>query len=303
MSDLISSITSFSLAGSLVFRVTYQIFISTDDTGSSFVDVTTLFPPMEIVTLRAEDPISFQADTLEIIAADIGDRLLNNKSIVKGNWLKLTIHIWNRDYTGSHVAKDFGSFQIDRIKQQGPITQISIYGTSVPINSQIKLTVKNAQFFTSDLETLATKVATENGLKPVFDIPDNRNVTLGSIQQWNESDLTYLSRLCVEHGLAMKIRDRKLIIFDEQTYEFHAPIYTIDCSKPGWGINLEHFDLDSQSQDIYSVATVSYDPTGSGEKVVGTATAPTDSGSKESYNIYSNPYPPPTSEAEEGVEQ
>src|SRR5260221_12206505 len=101
MSDL-SSVTGFSLAAALVFRVTYQIFISTDDTGSSFVDVTTLFPPMVIVTLRAEDPISFQADTLEIIAADIGDRLLNNKSIVKGNWLKITIHIWIRDYTGSH---------------------------------------------------------------------------------------------------------------------------------------------------------------------------------------------------------
>src|SRR5258708_12141972 len=132
MSDLISSITSFSLAGSLVFRVTYQIFISTDDTGSSFVDVTTLFPPMEIVTLRAEDPISFQADTLEIIAADIGDRLLNNKSIVKGNWLKLTIHIWNRDYTGNHVPKNFVSFKINQIKQQTPITQITFHRTTLP---------------------------------------------------------------------------------------------------------------------------------------------------------------------------
>src|SRR5258708_4639434 len=221
MSDLISSITSFSLAGSLVFRVTYQILMSTDDTGSSFVDVTTLFPLMEIVTLRAEDPISFQADTLEIIGADIGDRLLNSKNIVKGNWVKLTIHIWNRDYIGSHVAKDFGSYQIDRIRQQGPPTQISIYGTSVPINSQIKLTVQNKQFFASDLKSLATKVATENGLTPVLDFPDNRNPTLGSIQQWNESDLTYLSRLCVSNGLAMKIRDRQLILFDEQTYEFH----------------------------------------------------------------------------------
>src|SRR5260221_13672041 len=108
MPNPISAITAFGsspLSGAAVFHTTFQILISTDETGTTMQDVTTLFPPLELLHFRYEDHIPFQADNLELIVSHIADRVINSAQIVQGFWLQIIIHQWNKEYPGTHTAK------------------------------------------------------------------------------------------------------------------------------------------------------------------------------------------------------
>jgi uncharacterized protein len=282
-----------SLSGALAFNNTFTILMGADK--ASLVDVTKLFPPMTLVSIHYSDPISFQADTLDLILPDIGDQIISSSKIKKGIWLSVKIDQFNRDFPGSHTQRDLGTFQIDQIKQRGPPSQTSILATSVPISSQIKLTIQNRIIFTSSLKDVLTTVANENGLTLLWDVSDpNKNKPLSQVEQWNESDLTLVAKLCKQAGLAMKVVDEKLVVFDEQEYELKPSVYTIDFAQPGAGIGMTSWELTTQSQDIFNTAQVSnFDPDSS-QLVTAKATDQMQtSGSGEQHNSTALPYLPP----------
>jgi hypothetical protein len=282
-----------SLSGMAVFHNTIQILMGT--TMQNMKDVTAMFPPLSFMSIHYQDPISFEADTLELTFADIGDQIIKSTQVRKGIWVKVKIDQWNRDYPGSHVQRDLGSFQIDQIKSQWPPTQVTLMATSVPISSQIKLTLNNKTRLAINLQQLGQQVASENGLGYEWDVPASssaNNRPLSTASQWNESDLSMLSRMCRENALSMKIKDingkQTLVIFDEQQLEKGPPQYTIDFSQPAAGIALIHGELTTQSQDIYSGSQLSWFDPNSNTLYVGRATAPPDSadGSVEQLNSW-----------------
>lgn len=293
-----------SISGFSVFHNNIQILMGTSNT--KLVDVTAGFPPMSMISIHYEDPISFQADTLEVTFADIGDQIIKSGSLIaagdvqlkKGNWIKVKIDQWNRDYMGSHVQRDLGTFQIDQIKTRWPPSQVTIMASSLPISSQAKLTLQNKTRFAVTLAQLTQQVAQENGYAFKWDVGSTSpagsraNVrVMSTASQWNESDLSMLSRYLRENGLSMKIKDiggkQTLVVFDEQDLEQKPPVYTIDFSQPGAGIALEHGELTTQSQDIYAGSQLAYYDSNSNQVYYGVADAPPDTadGSKDKLKV------------------
>lgn len=279
-----------SLGGMVVFHDQIQILIGKDQ--ASMKDVTAMFPPLSMLNLHYQDPISFQADTLEITFTDIGNKIINSSQINKGLWMKVKILQHNRDYPGSLVQKDLGSFMIDQIKHVWPISQTTLMASSVPISSQIKLTLQNRTTLAGSLRTLGARVAAENGLEFLWDCPPGRDRPLNEAQQWNESDLQMLSRYCRSNGLSFKIKDingkQTLVIFDEQDLEQKPPVYTIDFNMKGAGIQLTRGELTTQSQDIYSTSRLCYYDAYTNQLYVAGAAAPkgTATGSGEDLRAY-----------------
>ena len=249
-----------SVAGRLVYNTSFTILMGADK--GSLVDITKTLPPMEQISLHYSDPISFQSDTLDIIFPDIGDQIIANSKVKKGIWIQVIIDQYNRDYLGSHTQRDLGTFMIDQIKQRGPPSQTTIMATAVPISSHIKLTIQNKIIYTTSLKDVLMQIATQNGLKLVWDVSNpNKNKQLSQVHQWNESDLTFVSKLLKQNALSMKISNGKLIVFDEQEYELKPAVYKIDFTQPGAGIGMTEWDLTTQSQDIYNTAqSAYYDP-------------------------------------------
>lgn len=310
---------SAGLSGLLVFHSTMDILISpasgssgedtagdTVNTPGNFQDISSIFPPVSVLSLRYEDHISFQADNLEIICPDPNDTIINNKAIRKGTWLKIKLHQWNAEYPGSHTMMDTGSHQIDQIKQVGPPTQTVLMATSVPIGGKIKTTLENKVILTTDLYTLAKNIAERNGLRLRWIASPKGNIMIGQAQQWNETDLMMLSRYLKSRALSMKIRDGTLIVFDEQEAELQPPVYTVDFGSKSFGLGLSrtgsvkglvHWELTTQSQDIYSLATLDfYDPNSGGNQntTVLDPNGESQSGTKEELHLYEDPGSPST---------
>lgn len=298
LSAIAGLVSGSSLSGMMVFHNTITILMGAS--VQSMVDVTQMLPPMSMLSIHYEDPISFQADTLDLTFADIGDQIIKSTSLTqsvtlkKGVWVKVKIDQWNRDYPGSHVQRDLGSFQIDQIKHSWPPSQTTLMASSVPIGEQIKLTLQNKTRLTANLKDLASQVAAENHLGFQWNVKANSPQEIKSMsqaQQWNESDLQMLSRYLRSNALSMKIKDingkQTLVVFDEQDLEKGPPVYTIDFSLPGAGIQLIHGELTTQSQDIYSGSELAdYDPN-TNTFTVGKADAPpeTADGTKEQLKI------------------
>ena len=279
-----------SLAGALVNHTTFQISMGAD--AGALVDVTALLPPMSLLKIHYIDPISWEADTIDLIFTDIKDQIINNSKIKKGVWMKVTINQFGKDYPGSHTQRALGTFMIDQIKQSGPPTQTTLMASSLPIDSQIKYTLKNQTRFTTDLKGLAQDVATENGLKldwQATEVQGQRQ--LDQAEQWNETDLQMLIKYLKSNALCMKIKDGKIIVFDEQAWEQKPAVYTIDWSKPGAGMEMTNWELTTQSQDIYSQAQLAYFDPSTGQYYIGQAPAPEGAaeGSSESLNVYDHP--------------
>lgn len=284
-----------SIAGSLVRRTVLTILIQGQDLSS-------LFPPIEHVSLRYEDMISFQTDNLELICPDIGDQVLNNPLVKRGNSLRVKIDCFNTDYIGSHTQIDTGEFDIDQIRSTGPPSQIHLLGTSVPLGSHLKLTLQHQVIFGTSLRDLGAKIAAENNLDFKWDVGSDpngmRDKLVEQLDEHGETELQALSRLCKEQALDMKITaDRHgsfqgtLIIFDPQAYELKPPVYVVDFQKPA-AIKLLHWVLDSRSQDIYSRATFNFMNVDDGQVSPVTTAFPDtaqNSGSGESLNSYEFP--------------
>jgi hypothetical protein len=47
------------------------------------------------------------------------------------------------------------------------------------------------------------------------------------VEQSSESDIAFLSRLCYNAGIALKITDSKIVMFDEQQFEGRTPLITL----------------------------------------------------------------------------
>lgn len=302
-----------SLSGMLVYHTVIQILYSPNlksetegQPAGEFKDISSMFPPAKVLNFRYEDHISFQTDELELIFPDPQDVIINSdRGIKKGDWLKVRIHQWNADYPGSHTMADPGAFQIDQIKQMGPPTQTVIMATSVPISSTIKLTLKNAvRMGVTNLYDLAKFVADENGLQFRWDVSPKGNIFLSQTEQYNESDFQMLTRYLRSRALSMKIKDQTLIVFDEQAYEIKDPVYTIDFGNRSLFVGLPlfggsghtprgitHWELTTQSQDIYSLASFSFvDPyTGQETSANAIATPGTADGTNERLNIHEDP--------------
>lgn len=276
LSSVTGLLSGGSLSGLAVFHNTIQILMG--ESSQSMVDVTAAFPPMSMISIHYEDPISFQADTLELVFADIGDQIIKSSNLAsqgqnfaplkKGMWLKVKIDQWNRDYPGSHVQRDLGTFQLDQIKTRWPPTQVTLMATSVPISEGLKLTLENKTWITTGLRDLGEQVARANHLGFVWDVDPNAHAsiqTMSQAQQWNESSLTMYARYLKNNAMSMKIKEvngrQCIVVFDEQSLEKKPPVYTIDFSQPGAGIELTRGELTTQSQDIYSQSQYAqYDP-------------------------------------------
>jgi phage protein D len=299
---LIGGIAEIAGAGGYfppVYHTTFTILIGG-------VDVGTMQPPMSMLSLHYEELISFQADTLEIVFSDIGDSILLNPAVDKGKTLQVIIDQFNKFYPGNHSQLDTGTFQIDQIKQIGPPTQTTLMATTCPTSGTIKYTLANKVIPTIRISDLGQKVATDNGMK--FDgsgipVGGPKDKLIGQVDQWNETELMALSRVCRANGLAMTMKNNTLYIFDEQKLEERPVVYTLDFNQFG-AIGGIHWDLTTQDQDIYSQATFeNFDPA-TGQKTSATTTATNGtSASGESMNSWDtvDPQPQTQSEQQEGV--
>ena len=84
--------------------------------------------------------------------------------------------------------------------------------------------MKSRAWEKQNISAIAKKIADAAKLELFFDSDDDP--VFDRQDQSRESDLKFLSRLCSENGLSVKVTDTQLVVFSKEKYEKKDPVAT-----------------------------------------------------------------------------
>ena len=187
-----------------------------------------------------------EADTLEVTLHDIKGLFMSSWFPSRGTMIEIILN------DGEQLLP-LGDFYVDEIENSVPPSECKIKGTSIPPQSTVKAAEKWRSWEHAKLRQIAEDIAQSGGLKVYYEA--DYDPTLDRAEQSDESDLKFLHRLCKDNGLALKLNDKQLIIFDIERYEKAAPVLTIEKGAS----KVKRFSARSTLNEIYSACEVKYD--------------------------------------------
>ena len=196
------------------------------------------------------DVMSGEADDINITLEDREELWQGDWLPEKGDTLKVSIMTLNwRAATEGEKELPLGLFEIDEVEISKPPSEVKIKAVSVPDNTELRGTDKSRRWENTTLKVIAQDIADGAKMELFYDGDDP---SIDRAEQSQQSDLSFLSKLLKDHGLALKVSDNKLVVFDEHDYEEADPVKTI--RKP----DLASFSLKSSTREIYRGCHVKY---------------------------------------------
>ena len=230
--------------------------------------------------LSYTDNMSGSADTLDLTLEDRQGLWQSDWLPEKGATLEASLLSTNWDslYEGAKDLK-LGLFEIDEISSTGYPSEVQIRSVSVPDDNKLRGVERTRSWEKAELKTICNDVATGAEMELVFDTEQNPKIDRA--EQTEQSDLSFLLALTKDHGLALKVTENKVVIFDESKYETEEAKITI--VKPGVFIaqgeglyiaDVLSYSLSNRSRDIYKACHVRYQHGKKKEVVEATFTDP-----------------------------
>lgn len=136
---------------------------------------------------------------------------------VTGNVLRVVLVAESWDSPGSYARLDCGSFEIDAVEFSDPPAVVSINATAVPLTKSIRCQQKTKAWEKVKVSEMAKQIASDAGMQLMYDADDDP--LLDRVDQRQSSDLAFLRKICGDEGLALKVTDDKIVVFQEQKYE------------------------------------------------------------------------------------
>ena len=159
---------------------------------------------------------------------------------------------WHDD--GADNVLDCGEFELDSIDASGPPTSITIKGTALPFDATIRQTQKTQAWEGYTLSGIANEMASKNDMACLYE--SAYDPLFERVEQVATSDIAFLSMLCHNAGISLKITNNILVLFDQAKYESAPPVLTIQHGSAG---GYTKYKLGTGEADaLYASCHVSY---------------------------------------------
>lgn len=207
------------------------------------------------IKIQDRDNIWLTSWLEEVIQAAAAAKLKISATIKPENWR-------------NEAALPTGDFELDSVEPSGPGAVVNIKGTSLPFSAPVRQTLKNKAWESYNLSGIANEIAGKAGMTCMFEA--SNDPFYRRVEQIKTSDIDFLSRLCHNAGLSLKITDNTLVLFDQKDYEGKGAVFTI---KRGAGKYIKYKLGTGAADTQYGSCRVSYTDPGSGKCIEGTYTA------------------------------
>lgn len=171
---------------------------------------------------------------------------------IKGSKIACSIVKRNYNNDGKDEIFECGIFEVDTVNFKGFPKQLILKASSISETSELR-TVKCTKAW--EAVTL-TEIATEIALKSNFVCKyySAAECYYERVEQQNESDLQFLSRLCKAAMISLKVSNKAIILFEQTMFEKKEAVMTI---TPNCGIIDYNFNYTTNDAE-YSKCTVKY---------------------------------------------
>ena len=200
------------------------------------------------------DVLEGESDTAEIKLHDEKRLFISDWFPKRGDTASITLirESWNDENNSEELP--LGDFEIDEISIQsgesGNTATIKL--NSIANKSELRSVDKSKAWEKVKLSKIAGDIAQDAGMELFFDTKEDPIIQRA--EQKEKSNLAFLHKLCTDNGLALKVSDKKIIIFDVEKYEQQEPVATL---KYGGGV-IKNFSGRATISKIYKSCRVKY---------------------------------------------
>jgi len=212
-----------------------------------------------LLSLTYTDNSSGQADDLQITLEDREQIWAREWVPEKGDVISAQLTAVNFSGEGSREKLDCGFFEVDDFEMDGPPSVVTIKAVSAAVSAALRGEENTRAWENIRLRDIARDMAAkaEMGLQYLAEY----NPFYKRRDQTEQSDLAFLLECCEKAGLALKVTNDNIVIFDEEQMEAQAPVMTIERGKSD-GIR---YRFNSRSRDIYRACEIKYKDPGTGQ--------------------------------------
>lgn len=200
------------------------------------------------------DLLSFSYDDRE---ADQADEISLTVKDEKGKWAGS----WKPDggetirayIKGSTCPKLFcGKFYVDSMRVSGSPRVCEIRAVSIPLKAPIRRRLVTKAWENYTLKGILKEIAAKAEIYFYFEVEEDPEYD--RLDQKEESDLAFLSRLCQDAGLSIKVTDDTIVIFDQSRYEKMEPVCEVELGVS----DVLSWDFQTTQSDTYKSCVVSW---------------------------------------------
>ena len=138
--------------------------------------------------------------------------------------MKIGAAIVRKDWNGEDDSVlDCGTFELDSVQMTA--TEITIKGTSLSYQQPIRQTRKFKAWEDYYLSGIGAEIAGNGGYTLMYEASDDPH--FDRVEQYDQSDIDFLSEMCHRNGISLKAFNQMLILFDQQEYEAQSAIKTV----------------------------------------------------------------------------
>lgn len=188
-------------------------------------------------------------------------------------WIQL--QEWAADYRQGKIY--CGMFRVDSLKYSGFPETLQLSGISTPIDSNFNVKQKSKTWSKTTLKTILSDIAADAGITLVFDADD---ISIDSVNQNGKTDLTFAYSVSSEYGLATKLYNNKMVVYDQTAYENKTARYTITHDQLGGSGS---YSITKQVTTVYDSVKIQYTNGTSGDTLTYEYTIPGKSGKRQLY--------------------
>lgn len=181
------------------------------------------------------DVASGQSDSVSITMHDIEKEWMGSLMPKRGASLgaKLKLINWNKEERKDTF--DCGTFVLDDISFSGRPLSCVLGAVSVPIMDDFKSLPRTKTWEKTTVEDIASEIAGRTGVSLHYEAG---TIQIAEQEQNKQTDSAFLYSLCEKYGLAMKVYNHKIVIFDIVAYEEKGSILTLEeTDMLSWSYN------------------------------------------------------------------
>ncbi len=201
------------------------------------------------------DVASGQSDSVSVTLSDIGKEWMGSLMPKRGASLEAKIILTNWGSGEGEDSFDCGTFVLDDISFSGRPLSCVLGGVSVPVMDDFKSLPMTNTWEKTTLKEIASQIAARASVSLHYEAD---TIQIAEIEQNKQTDSAFLYSLCEKYGLAMKVYNHKIVIFDIVQYEEKGAVLTIkETDANSWsfnttidgtytGVNLNYADPDTE---------------------------------------------------------
>lgn len=195
------------------------------------------------------DNASGKADTVTLKLNNRSGKWFSRWIPTQKDYVETTIRLTNWRSDGDNRKYNCGFFMIDDLSFSGPPDTVSIGGISTPISTDFNVTEKSKTWKKTTVKGILEKIAGDAGVGLYF---SGEDYPIDEMEQSGETNQAFAFKLCSSYNLAMKLYNKKIVVFDQTEYEKKKAGFTIEKAQ------CQSYSIKKKMTKAYDGVSISY---------------------------------------------